>query len=98
MPLTKNHNSIWDACRKATEAAAKQEALTAARLQSAALELGGFTPTERGRWVTYCPHCQRKVELYSDNSGVAVVGYGTDEKCRAVPRITKWICDNGFRS
>src|SRR5882724_1518192 len=76
---TRNHPSnespLWEACRHALDADAALKAQAAARLEAAALKLGGFSLTEKGdRWVTHCPHCGGKVELYSDNSGVGVVG------------------------
>jgi hypothetical protein len=94
-----DNETVWNACREALDAAASREAQAVAHLQSAALKFGGFTLNEKGnRWVTHCPHCGGKVELYSDNSGVGVVGYGNDSKCRAVPRIEQWLRESGFRS
>lgn len=93
-----DNDAIWGACREALDAAAERKAQEADRLKSAARELGGFTPTETGRWMQICPHCGRKVELYSDNSGVRVVGYGSDSTCRAVPSIGQWLRDEGFQS
>lgn len=98
MARIKEHNSIWDDCRVALAAAAERRAQEAARLESAARELSGFTPTESGRWMQYCPHCGGTVELYSDNEGVGVVGYGNDSKCRAIPGIEQRLRDKGFRS
>jgi hypothetical protein len=93
----KNSDSIWDGCREALDAAAEHKAQEADRLKSAALKLGGFTLNEKGnRWVTHCPHCGGKVELYTEPGGVCVVGY--NRECAAVPRIRQWLCDNGFQS
>jgi hypothetical protein len=92
-----DNDAIWDACRRARDATASREAQAVANLQSAALKFGGFTLREKGdRWVTYCPHCGGKVELYSTNSGVGVVGYSP--KCDAISRIEQWLCENGFQT
>jgi hypothetical protein len=97
MANKKNRDAIWDGCREALDAAASREAQAVAKLQSAARKLGGFTLNEKGnRWVTHCPHCGGKVELYSTNSGVDVVGYSP--KCDAISRIEQWLRDGGFQS
>src|SRR4051812_42650072 len=94
---TGKKHSVWDACRKARDAAAARQAQADANLQSAALTFGGFSLNAEGdRWVTHCPHCGGKVELYSVDSGVEVVGYSP--RCDAVSRFRQWLRKAGFRS
>ena len=92
-----DNEAIWDECRTALDADASREAQAVAKLQSAARKFGGFTLNEKGnRWVTHCPHCGGKVELYSTNVGVGVVGY--NPQCDAISRIEQWLRDKGFQS
>lgn len=70
MARKKKHDSIWDDCCVAL-AAAERKAQEAARLDSAARELSGFTPTESGRWMQYCPHCGGKLSCTATTAALA---------------------------
>jgi hypothetical protein len=84
---------IWDACRKAQDAAASREAEADAKLKSAALSLD-FAQNESGRWEKECPNCLRTVALFTTQQG----NVHASGSCSSVPSIQQWLCDRGFQS
>ena len=90
--------AIRDACRVAHEVAAFCKAQDAAKVESAALALGLFEPSENGQWVHECPDCRQTVTLgITLNNDVRASSSG-EKTCHKVPLIQQWLRDNGFQS
>ncbi|MGY3690707.1 hypothetical protein ACVIGA_000787 [Bradyrhizobium sp. USDA 3240] len=88
--------ALWDACRKAQDAAESRKALEVEKLKTAALPLG-FTPTENGRWVKECPGCGSNLWLSTAPNGYVRASRSKLE-CEAVTPLEQWLRDNGFQS
>ena len=93
-----DNDAIWDACRQAQDADASRKARDAARVKAAALQLGRFEQNENGQWVHRCPDCQQTVLLGATANGDVRAYDFSPTTCSTVPRISQWLCENGFQS